>query len=147
VLKKMEIGLITVSLDSPYRMAEIIFMPDGKPVKHNKIAEKVKQEIAGRSFETAGGTQKKVNTAYRERCVRIACLLDRIGPLTSPELIKLYGCEKDAYALMHNNQYGWFRNTGKGRFALTKEGREYLDKNSGSGLVSYYRMKAEDESS
>ena len=145
LLKKLELGLITVSLDSPVKTAEIILFPGGKPDKRSKAAETIRREIGGRTGDTAGGGVKTaINTAYRERCVRIACLLEGKGPLTAPELIRRYDCEKDAYAVMRDNHYGWFTNTGRGRFNLTQAGRSYLDENGNGAVVAYYRMKAAD---
>lgn len=146
ILKKLELGLITVSMDSPIPAAEIVLFPDGKAVKPTKAAERVKREINGRSADTTGGNVRaKVNTAYRERCVKIACLLEARGVLTAPELKKKYNCGADAYSIMSKNIYGWFSNTGKGRFKLTAQGFKYLDENAGSGIISYYRMKAAEE--
>jgi len=143
ILTKLELGLITVALDSPARLAEIILFPGGGTNKETKASARVKKEIGGRSSDTAGGSKTKVNTAYRERCIKIACLLDANGPLSARELTSLHGCERDAYSLMYSNAYGWFEKSGNATFSLTECGRSYLCSNESSGLVSYYRMKAE----
>ena len=142
ILKKLNIGLITVALDSPGRLAEIISFPSGKDAKKNKKTAQVKREIAGRTIDTKGGTQEKVNTAYRERCVRIAAVLEIHAPLNAPALIREHGCEGDAYTILCTNFYGWYEKTGKGTYALSAKGIEYLMDNAAQSLVAYYRAKA-----
>ena len=143
LLEKLEIGLITVALDTPLRHAEIVLFPNGRANKKNKATEKVRKEIAGRTADTPGGSQTPVNTAYRERCVRIACLMEAFGSLSAKELVQKYGCEKDAYHLMRANFYKWFENVSRGKYDLSPQGREYLQENSASPLVAYYRMLIE----
>jgi hypothetical protein len=142
ILKKLEIGLISVSLDSACPVAEIISFPDGKADKVTKSAARVKKEIAGRTADTTGGaTKTPVNTAFRERNVRIACLLEAKGPLSGAALVKQYGCEKDANRILYENFYGWFKKISKGVYDLTPFGRTYLNENAGNSLIAYYRMK------
>jgi hypothetical protein len=144
IVKKLGIGLITVALDSPTRLAEIIHFPTGKDTKNNKKTTKVKREIAGRSVDSSGGTTKeKINTAYRERCVRIATVLEFHAPLGSRDLIRSYGCESDTYTILKTNIYGWFEKAGRGLFALSDAGIVYLQDNAAQSLVAYYRIKAE----
>jgi len=143
LLKKLQIGLITVALDSPAKLAEIILFPAGRADKANKKSESLRREIAGRSADTTGGSQGAVNTAYRERCVRIACLLEAHGNLSASELTNVHGCEKDAYSIMRTNHYGWYNKTTRGRFELSGVGKAYLDENGLEKMVVFYRMKAE----
>jgi hypothetical protein len=143
VLKKMELGLITVSLDSAVPMAEVVLFPGGKANKTNKAAKAVRKEISGRTMDTAGGANKTaVNTAFRERCVRIACLLEAKGPLSGTELIKKYNCGKDANRIMYINTYGWYERVGKGLYGLSPAGYAYLNENADNSLIAYYRMKS-----
>ena len=142
LLKKIEIGLITVALDSPLKHAEILLFPTGKADKSNKKAASVRKEISGRMTDTTGGTTKTVvNTAYRERAVRIACLLEAKGPMKAADLIK-QGCESDAYAILRLNAFGWFNKISRGLYELSAKGWDYLKENDAAGIVSYYRMKA-----
>lgn len=145
ILAKLELGLITVALDSPVPMAEIVLFPGGKPVKSNKSSESVKREIKGRLGDTEGGGNKIiVNTAYRERCLRIACALDHNGPMNAPRLIKEFHCGPDTYNIMRLNHYGWFEKINKGVFSLTEKGKSYLTEHDDSAVVAYYRMRAEE---
>jgi len=147
LLKKLQLGLITVALDSPVKHAEIILFPTGRDNKVTRKAKSLRKEIAGRMVDTVGGiTKKSVNTAYRERCVRIACLLEYKGMLRARELVNDYGCEKDASAILRANYMGWFSKVSLGVYALSQVGAEYLKENASSSLVGYYRMKATDDS-
>jgi len=142
LVKKLQLGLITVALDSPTKQAEIIVFPVGKDSKNNKKTNLIKKEALARTVDTTGGSQSKVNTAFRERCVRIACLLEANGASGAKELNKL-GCEKDTYNILYNNVLGWFKKAGKGLFDLSPAGYEYLNENATSSLIIYYRMKAQ----
>ena len=143
LLKKLKLGLITVALDSPLKYAEVVIFPEGKDNKDTKKANQLKKEIEGRSFDTVGGaTKAKINTAYRERCVCIACLLEEKGPLRPSELVKNYGCHKDAGFILRANYFGWYNKVSRGTYELSEKGREYLAENESSGLVVYYKMKA-----
>ena len=142
LLKKLNIGLITVALDSPAQTTEIIAFPTGKDAKKNAATRRIKKEIAGRTVDTAGGSQQKVNTAYRERCVRIATLLEVHAPVNAPALIRVHGCEADTAGILRTNFYGWYEKIGRGIYALSDTGRAYLQENETQNLVIFYRMKA-----
>ncbi|MCL2571024.1 MAG: DUF2161 family putative PD-(D/E)XK-type phosphodiesterase [Defluviitaleaceae bacterium] len=143
LLSKLEIGLMTVALDSPAKLAEIILFPSGKADKVNKKSESLRKEVAGRISDTTGGSQGTVNTAYRERCVRIACLLEAYGDLSAKELTNIHGCEGDAYSILRTNYYNWYEKIARGRFGLSSSGNVYLRENAAEKLVIFYRMKAE----
>jgi len=144
LLKKLQIGLITVALDSPARLAEIVLFPTGRADKTNAKSTKLRREIAGRISDTVGGSQGAVNTAYRERCVRIACLLEAYGNLSARELTNIHGCEKDASAILRLNYYNWYIKPSKGRYQLSSIGRAYLEENEAEKLIIFYRMKTGD---
>jgi len=145
LLKKLGIGLITVALDSPVKHAEILIFPDNsKKKKETKKTAAIKKEIFGRTTDSLGGTTKTaVNTAYRERCVRIACLIEAKGALSAKNL-REFGCEKDAYSILRANYFGWFKKIAKGIFDITEVGLNYLKENESASLITYYRMKALD---
>ena len=144
LLTKLQIGLITVSLDSPVKLAEIIQFPTGKADKTTKKAVSLRKEISGRSADTIGGSKGIVNTAYRERCIRIACLIEAHGPMSAKILTKIYNCEKDATNILQRNFYNWYNKTAKGIYELSPAGRLYLQENAQENLTIYYRMKAND---
>jgi len=141
LLKKLEIGLITVALDSPVKHAEILIFPCEKK-RANKKSEAIKKEIFGRKTDTTGGiTKEKINTAYREKCIKIACLLEAIGESTAKELVSC-GCEKNTSAILRANYFGWFEKTSAGTYNITESARNYLRDNESAPLIAYYRMKS-----
>ncbi|MCL2665421.1 MAG: DUF2161 family putative PD-(D/E)XK-type phosphodiesterase, partial [Defluviitaleaceae bacterium] len=109
LLRKLEIGLIAVALESPVKQAEIIIFPGGRQKKISMRAAAVKKEIEGRSSDSKGGvTKTKINTAFRERCIRVACALEIEGRSNAPDLVAKYSCAKDTYNIFYRNYYGWF---------------------------------------
>ena len=146
LLKKINCGLITVSLGGampPH--AEIILFPNGKTNKSNKKTVSIKNEINGRTGDSAGGSAKTaINTAYRERCVRIACILEAKGAQKGSDLINRYGCERDANSILKSNFHDWYRKIGRGIYELSPKGSAYLSENSGNSVIAYYKMKAND---
>ena len=143
LLKKLQIGLITVALDSPAKLAEVVLFPAGRADKNTKKSANLRREVAGRVSDTTGGSKSTVNTAYRERCVRIACLLEAHGPLSAKELTNTHGCEKDASAILRSNFYKWYTNISRGVYELNSAGHSYLQENEAEKLIIFYRMKAE----
>ena len=142
IIAKLELGLILVSTDSPVPLAEIAIHPNASKKINPKKAEAVRKEILGRSSDTAGGAANtKISTAYREKCIKIACFLEAFGELDSRELLKL-GFEKDTATVLRNNHYGWFFKSENGKYTLSTAGKEYLHTNANSPLVVFYRKRA-----
>ena len=147
ILGKLGLGLITVALDSPVQLAEIVLFPGEHNfveggVKRKKKAEALRKEIAGRIGDSAGGSKsRKAMTAYRERVIRIACFAERLGVVTPRELVQNYDCEKDAGAILLRNYYGWFIRTERGKYTLSEQGKRYLTENADSEVVMFYRGK------
>ncbi len=129
VIKKLELGLIFVNLLGSHSYAEIIYEPKPfKPVKENKAQfRKIINEIDGRSIDTntGGVTGRKIATAYTEKCIHIACILDMYGAL-SPKEIRAYGADKNCTSIMRFNVYGWFEHVSRGVYGITVAGRKAL---------------------
>ena len=129
VIKKLELGLIFVTLIGTHSYAEIIYEPQPfKPVKQNKVMmRKIMNEIDGRSIDTntGGVAGRKIATAYTEKCINIACILDMYGEL-SPKEVRSYGGDEKCGMIMRMNVYGWFDHVKKGVYAINKAGRKAL---------------------
>ena len=129
VLKKLELGLIFVSLRGEHSFAEIVFEP--KPYtstyKDYKKKKAIMREIEGRTIDTntGGVTGTKIVTAYTEKCIKIACILDMYGEL-SPKQIKGYGGADSAQLILSRNVFGWFEKVRTGVYRITNEGRKGL---------------------
>ena len=151
ILKKLELGLITVSFAEQKHTADIIFFPceakQNVPVTKSQREKTalVINEMDSRIGDTAGGSTKtKINTAYRERVIEIACCLREHGEASAAQLKNIYGCMEKTYSALRANYYGWFINTKKGVYALNDAGRMYLDDNAGDAAVAYYGMRAKE---
>lgn len=129
VLKKLELGLIFVSLRGDFSFAEIVFEP--KPYtskyKNNQKRGEIMREIEGRSVETntGGVTGTKIVTAYTEKCIKIACILDMYGEM-SPKEVRLRGGADNTQSILYYNVYGWFEKVKKGVYKITDKGRKGL---------------------
>lgn len=129
VLKKLELGLIFVSIRGEYSFAEIVFEP--KPYeskyKDRKKRRQILKEIDGRSMETNTGgiTGTKIVTAYTEKCIKVACILDIYGELSPKEII-LHGGSDNAQRILRSNVYGWFERVKTGVYKITDKGRKGL---------------------
>lgn len=129
VLKKLELGLVFVSLIGEYSFAEIIYDPvPFKPsAKNYKKRKSIINEINGRTIDTntGGVTGTKIATAYTEKCIKIACILDIYGNL-SPKQVREYGGDEKCGVIMRMNAYGWFSHIDKGLYGITVKGRKGL---------------------
>ncbi|MGN0162131.1 MAG: DUF2161 family putative PD-(D/E)XK-type phosphodiesterase [Candidatus Ornithomonoglobus sp.] len=145
VIKKLEIGLIFVTLRGEHSFAEIIQAPEEfKPVRtRKKQRNSIEKEIDGRSLDKnkGGVTGTKITTAFREKNIRVGCLLEKYGQM-SPKQFKEFTGE-DCGGLLYRNYYGWFKRIEKGVYALTEKGisemRDYPE------LYAYYSEKANEE--
>jgi len=138
LLKKLELGLITVAMDSPIVRAEIALFPTVSKVKYGKRASVLRKEIKGRVGDTPGGsTGIPITTAYKERCIKIACFLSQVENL-SPKELRQHGCEQDAGSILQKNHYGWFARISRGRYELTENGHDFLKNNANSPIISHY---------
>ena len=139
LLKKLELGLIFVTLKDSFSFAEIVLLPEKfTPVQTNTKKKKtILTEINGRTIDmnTGGICGKKIATAYTEKCIHIACLLDAFGPMTV-RMLREHGADEKTSAIMQRNVYGWFEKLDKFTYKITKKGQsEIMDYPE---LESYY---------
>ena len=130
VLKKLELGLIFVTLHGKHSFAEVILEPEEffPPASKNyKKRKAILEEINGRTIDTntGGVTGRKIATAYTEKCINIACILDTYGEL-SPKQIREYGGDEKCGNILRINAYGWFEKVEKGIYKINLEGRKAL---------------------
>lgn len=127
VLKKLELGLIFINIIGKNSYAEIILNPEEfKPVRQNlQKRKRILSEIDGRTVDTntGGVTGKKIATAYTEKCIHIACILDKYGPMSANDLKKHGADAKKCYSIVYYNVYGWFCKKEKGIYDITTKGR------------------------
>jgi hypothetical protein len=129
LLRRLELGLITVSFNSNQQYAEIIFHPSPYDLKKSKKKKySILKEIAGRTgnYNTGGSRGKKLMTAYKENAVHIACCFQKFGPL-SPKQLRALGTGPKTLSILSKNFYGWFKNISRGLYDLHPECTNCLD--------------------
>ncbi len=129
LLKRLELGLILVYVNSIAPHAQLIFHPieyDKKRSSSKKRA--ILRETKGRhkNVNVGGSTRKKTMTAYRERLIFAACALERLGA-SRPATLKKLGIGDKAGEILYNNHYKWFDRIDRGIYELTQTGQQGLE--------------------
>lgn len=143
LLKRLELGLLTVALDSPMQTVEVILEPADSPIRKNRRKrDKLQTEWENRRLDgnIGGMNRRKILTAFREKSICIACLLERAEQLSTAEL-RAYGVE-DAARLLGRNYDKWFLRVEKGVYALSDIGKAALDTEEYAQAVAFYRCRA-----
>lgn len=147
LLKRLEIGLLTVALDSPLETVDVVLTPsDSLAWKNRKKRQRLEQELSARavSGNLGGMTRRKIMTAYREKALSLSCLLERRGQISLKEL-REEGRDPKYPALLQSNTYGWYTRVAKGQYMLSPLGWEALSSPDFAEVVTYYREKEEAE--
>ena len=141
VIRKLELGLIFVTVNEKFSFAEIGSAPEpfkatpAYKVKKSKIMEEINARFC--DTNTGGVTKKRIVTSYLEQSVHIACILERFGEL-SPKQLRAYGSdEKRTANILRSNFYGWFVKVDKGVYSLSDIGRKCF--NTYPEVTEYYR--------
>ena len=140
LLKRLELGLLTVALDSPLQTVDVVLEPsDSLAWKNRKKREKVQAELEKRQVDAnvGGMTRRKIMTAFREKSIRVACLLEKEGQLSLAEF-RERGLE-DCVGLLSKNYDKWFKRVEKGVYALSEKGKEALENEDFAKVVAFYR--------
>lgn len=146
LLKRLELGLLTVALDSPLQTVDVVLEPADSPVRKNrKKREGLQAEWEGRETNgnIGGMTRRKIITAYREKSIRLACLLEKEGQLSAAEL-REKGME-DCIGICSRNYDRWFKRVAKGVYALSDIGKEALESEDYKKIAAFYRGAWEKE--
>lgn len=146
LLKALDMGLITVTLDSPIKTVEVILEPfDGKSYKNKKRQAILKNEFSNRILDgnIGGVNRKKILTAYMEKSILVLCALDSLVK-SSPKNVKAICNEDKTATILLNNVYGWFLREGKGVYSVSDKGREFLNSCEYKDVKEYYKKYIED---
>ncbi|MDD3393287.1 MAG: DUF2161 family putative PD-(D/E)XK-type phosphodiesterase [Anaerotignum sp.] len=141
LLKRLELGLITVALDSPLQTVDVVLEPSDSLVRKNrKKQERLQAELENRQLaENVGGmTRRKIMTAYREKAIELCCIMEPLGQISLKELRELGKADKYA-AMLRSNVYQWFERMEKGVYGLSPLGKEALDSMDYENAVRFYR--------
>ena len=140
LLKRLELGLLTVALDSPLKTVDVVLEPsDSIAWKNRKKREKLQAELENRQVDgnVGGMTCRKIMTAFREKSIRLACLLEREGQISTASL-RERGLE-DYIGILVKNYDKWFKRVEKGVYALSEKGQEALENEDYAKAVAFYR--------
>lgn len=123
------VGLLLVRYMKTKTRVEVIFHPriKEKPGTGRRRAAVIR-EIDGRYAElnTAGSTSRDERvSAYKQRALLIASLLDRLGT-ASPRQLCTLGADENAQRILSMNHYGWFQRVSIGVYRLHPAGTEAL---------------------
>ena len=128
LLRRLELGLVTVDFQMSSPSPTIICHPEPYQRKRNLKRKRVMLEEAVRrsgDFNRGGSVGKKLMTVYRENAVYIACCLAEFGPLSTARIRDLGGGPK-TQSILYNNHYNWFQRVERGVYRLTAQGAEDL---------------------
>lgn len=146
LLKRLELGLLTVAMDSPLRTVDVVLEPsDSMAWKNRKKRERLQAELEGRRTDsnTGGMTRRKIMTAFREKSIHLCCLMEKNGEISTAQL-KEQGLTDGYAGILSRNYYRWFRRVGKGIYALSEEGRRALEEEDYQKTVEFYRNEGEE---
>lgn len=127
LLKRLELGLLTVALDSPLQLVEVVLEPADSMVRKNRrkqegIAKEVDQRIL--AVNKGGMNKSKIMTAYREKSIALCCYLEGRGGVPLKELREI---DPKYATLVQSNPYKWYQRVEKGIYSLAKEGELALE--------------------
>lgn len=146
ILKALNIGVITVAIDSPLKTVEIIYSPTpNKNVKKSKKKTRLINEFEKRNLDTnVGGSTSRGNilTAYREQSIYIACILSKQNVCT-PHFIKSNFNIQNAQYILNLNHYNYFKKIKRGTYTLSDTGKDMLKNDIFKEAISYYKKEVD----
>lgn len=143
LMKRLDIGIITVAMDSEIKTIDVVSSPVGQnKLKNSKKREQVNREFNERNMDTNTGgiSRTKILTAYKEKCIHTLCIIEKHGYIT-PANLKKYLNEKYADRILRNNYYGWFDKIEKGVYGISLEGKKVLYGEDYKHIVEFYNEK------
>lgn len=133
VCRSLGLGLITVRFYKTRKPAvDLLCDPVHYPTQPNKKqAARLVNEFKERSgdYNTGGSSRKKLVTAYREKALHCAYLLQQQGSLSPRQLREMTGSPKVS-TILQQNFYHWFERVTRGIYQLTAKGAEALEEYS-----------------
>ncbi len=139
---RLGIGVILINMTkSKYDKFQIILEPKKVSVVVKKKREEILNELNNRNLNinVGGVTNKKINTAYKEKVVKIATALEATKENTAKELIKTFECDKTTNRILYINNYKWFENVSRGVYKLNEYGEKKLHSEEFKELYKYYK--------
>ncbi|MCG8337631.1 MAG: DUF2161 family putative PD-(D/E)XK-type phosphodiesterase [Proteobacteria bacterium] len=129
MLKMLGLGLLTVEPTREIGSVNVIHDPgEYKPRKSKFRQERLLGEFMKRVGDpNLGGTEKRkgIMTAYRQRSLAIARLLDIQGPTKASD-VALVLKEPKARDILYRDVYGWFDRLSRGMYNLSPLGKKEI---------------------
>jgi hypothetical protein len=143
LVKRLELGLIIVSFTGNRKTIDFKLHPEPfnrKTSKNHRKKAALIREIEGRSADyNIGGTNKsKIMTAYKEKCIQIACYLKIHGQM-SPKALVALGTGEKTPSILQKNYYKWFERIDRGIYVISEQGKAELE--DYPELAAYYLRK------
>lgn len=132
LLRRLELGLIFVSLKTKNPYAQIVLEPKLFDLNKSRTRNKRKKDIINKELSSRhgdnniGGTKGKLVTSYREKALQIAALLSDNETMTTKEIREATD-NKKATNILYKNYYGWFERLGRGVYKLNDKGHLEID--------------------
>jgi hypothetical protein len=123
------LGLIVIDPERKIGSVEVLADPgEYRPRKSKHLQERLLGEFAKRVGDpNVGGAEKRkgVMTAYRQRALAIAGLLEQQGPIKASHVAQALQ-EPKARNILYRNVYGWFDRVSIGIYELSHRGRKEI---------------------
>ncbi len=137
MLQRLNIGLLVVSCGRAGADVQELLTPQAGQKdrqRSTRLRKTTLREFQGRRGDpnTGGSTRMKLMTAYRQEALRLAALLEELGPSAAKALKPEGETSRRTYVILKLNHYGWFEFQGGGVFGLTEAGREGLRRYAGA---------------
>lgn len=132
LLRRLELGLIFVSLKTKNPYAQIVFEPKAFDLTKSRSKNKRKKDLVNYELSNRhgdnniGGTKGKLVTAYREKTLHIAACLRDNETMTTKELRQVTNNQK-VTSILNKNYYGWFERVSRGAYKLSSKGYSELE--------------------
>jgi len=127
--RMLGLGLMTVTLfKTKPALVEMLCEPGDPPraryraKRHDRLLREFRERSG--DYNVGGSTKRKLMTAYREKCLRMADVL-RHGP-ASPATLARQTNNSKAGEMLRTNYYGWFERAERGIYRLTAKGTAAL---------------------
>lgn len=128
--RMLGLGLMTVIFyKTKPPVIEWLCEPGDPPIRgaRHRKRDKLLMEFKERSgdYNVGGSTGRKLVTAYREKALRCAYALHKLGPCAPRDVAAATGYGRSG-EMLRTNYYGWFQRIERGKYALQPQGVQAL---------------------
>jgi hypothetical protein len=122
LLRKLEIGLITIEHDQAIVVIEAIPFDAKKSHQMNKRRQQglMKEFVQRLNHPQVGGIKGQRLTAYRLRAIKVKEAMKDGQPYSIRQL-KILTNVADVASILRHNYYGWFVHLARGQYGLSKQ--------------------------